>query len=77
MVESAPSEAPAVDSLATEAAGDHHYYITRFDTMQHEKAHRRKNMSREEMIEYITERLEAADNVKLEQYYWFFQFEEE
>ena len=33
--------------------------------------------NREEMIEYITGRLEAADDLKLEQYYWFFQFEEE
>lgn len=33
-------------------------------------------MSREEMMEYIVGRLEAADDVELEQYYWFFQFEE-
>ena len=34
-------------------------------------------LSREEMIEYITERVQEADDIKLEQYYWFFQFEEE
>lgn len=33
-------------------------------------------MSREEMMEYIMGRLEAADDAELEQYYWFFQCEE-
>ena len=33
--------------------------------------------SREEMFESIIGRLEAADDTKVEQYYWFFQFEEE
>lgn len=33
-------------------------------------------MSREEMMEYIMGRLEAADDEELEQYYWFFQCEE-
>jgi hypothetical protein len=45
--------------------------------MQHEITRRRKNMSREEMIGYIMGQLETADDVKLEQYYWFFQCEEE
>lgn len=34
-------------------------------------------MSREEMIAYIMGRLESADDIEVEQYYWFFQFEEE
>jgi hypothetical protein len=33
--------------------------------------------SREGMIAYIMGRLESADDIKVEQYYWFFQFEEE
>ena len=33
--------------------------------------------NRAEMLEFIMERLEAADDTKLEQYYWFFRFEEE
>jgi hypothetical protein len=45
--------------------------------MQHEKTRRDNNMSREEMIAYIMGRLESADDIKVEQYYWFFQFEEE
>ena len=77
MVESAPSKAPGGGVWRLKPPGYLPYYITRFNTMQHEITRRRKNMSREEMIDYITERLEAADNVKLEQYYWFFQFEEE
>ena len=34
-------------------------------------------LSREEMIEYITNRIENAGDTELEQLYWFFQFEEE
>ena len=45
--------------------------------MQHEITRRDNNMSREEMIAYIMSRLEVADDTKVEQYYWFFQFEEE
>ena len=33
-------------------------------------------MRREEILEYITGRLEAASDVELEQYYWFFKCEE-
>ena len=33
--------------------------------------------SREEMIEYITGCLAGADDSQLEQYYWFFMYEEE
>jgi hypothetical protein len=33
-------------------------------------------MSREEIMEYITGRLEAASDVELEQYYWLFVMEE-
>ena len=45
--------------------------------MQHEITLGGNKMSREEMIAYIMGRLESADDVKVEQYYWFFQFEEE
>lgn len=33
--------------------------------------------TREEMLEYIIGQLEAADDRKIEEYYWFFQCEEE
>jgi hypothetical protein len=76
-LKSAPSNTPAVEFGDQSRRGSYLNYITRFNTMQHEITRREKNMSREEMIEYITGRLEAADDLKLEQYYWFFQCEEE
>lgn len=33
--------------------------------------------NREEMIAYITDRAQAATDKELEQYYWFFVFEDE
>lgn len=33
--------------------------------------------SREEMIDYITNRAKTATDTELEQYYWFFVFEDE
>lgn len=33
-------------------------------------------LSREEMIEYITDRARTASDTELEQYYWFFVFED-
>ena len=34
-------------------------------------------IDREEMVAYILGQLEAADDRKIEEYYWFFQCEEE
>ena len=34
-------------------------------------------LSREEMMEYIRQRLEDATDLEIEQYYWFFIVEEE
>ena len=33
-------------------------------------------MSREEMMAYIVGKLEEADDLKVEEYFWFFQLEE-
>lgn len=33
--------------------------------------------TREEMVEYIQGRLERASDLEIEQYYWFFVFEDE
>lgn len=40
------------------------------------KKGRTKMPSREEMIDFITDLVHNASDIKLEQYYWFFQFED-
>jgi hypothetical protein len=76
IISSQPQATPRRWSLATETAGDttiiYHILLKHNNNSQGEA-----KMSREEMIAYIMGRLESADDIKVEQYYWFFQFEEE
>ena len=75
-----PKPHPGGDGLATQSRrGSLYHYITQVNRTQHNytKQGEKVMLNREEMIEYITERVQEADDIKLEQYYWFFQFEEE
>ena len=60
-------------SLATETAGDLQYHYKIWSSkFQYEKSKERMFLmpSREEMIEYITETIQEASDLDLEQYFW-------
>ena len=75
-----PKPHPGGDGLATQSRrGSPYHYITQVNRTQHNytKQGEKVMLSREEMIEYITNRIENAGDTELEQLYWFLQFEEE